>query len=71
MLAFALESTQIITNVSYAGEGVVLLSIYDKTTGKYDMMPFYFQTKAQAYEYIIKFTNQLLTEQKFKIVEEE
>lgn len=71
MLAFSLESPTIITNISYAGDGVVLLSIYDKEAGVHDLMPFSFLTKSKAYEYIVTFTSRLLTEQKFKIVVKE
>lgn len=55
-------------NISYAGDGVVLLSIYSHKTQEHDLMPFYFETKAKCLEYIIKFTNTLLTEQGFKVV---
>lgn len=71
MLGFSLESPRCYTNVSYAGEGVVLISTFDKDAQEHDMLPFYFKDQAQAYEYIIKFTNTLLTEQQFKVVVEE
>lgn len=68
MLGFILESPKCITNVSYAGEGVVLVSTYDKEVKEHDMLPFYFKDKSQAYEYIIKFSYTLLTEQQFKVI---
>lgn len=68
MLGFNLESPKCVTNVTYAGEGVVLISTFDKEAQEHDMLPFYFTSKSQAYEYIIKFTNTLLNEQQFKVI---
>jgi hypothetical protein len=68
MLGFNLESPKCVTNVYYAGEGVVLISTFDKEAQEHDMLPFYFQDRSTAYEYIIKFTYTLMAEQQFKVV---
>jgi hypothetical protein len=59
MLDLALEKDSTLAHACYAGEGVVLISEFDVDTEEYDLMPFYFEDRSQAYEYIIRFAKAL------------